>query len=268
MQDLSVTLIQSDLAWENIPANIEAFNQKIDGITEPTDLIILPEMFTTGFSMRAKDLAEDMNGSAATWIMEKAKCKQADIMGSAIIKEKGRYYNRVLWAKSDGRLLTYDKKHLFRMIGEQKIYTAGDGHLTVALKGWKLRPFICYDMRFPIWTRNIGNPYDVAVFIANWPEKRAAQWKILMPARAVENQCYVIGVNRVGTDGKGFYHSGDSSIIDPYGNVVFHRADSPCIHTVSLSYAPVKSYREKFPAWMDADRDLAGLPPFRTGDAK
>jgi omega-amidase len=253
MQNLTVTLIQSDLIWEDIKANLVAFDRKIDAVTENTDLIILPEMFTTGFSMRAKDLAEDMNGSAISWIREKAKDKQADIMGSAIIKDEGKYFNRVLWAKPDGRLLTYDKKHLFRMIGEQEIYTAGTGHLTVELKGWKLRPFVCYDMRFPLWTRNIGNQYDVAVFIANWPEKRAAQWKILMPARAVENQCYVIGVNRVGKDGKGFYHSGDSSIIEPYGGLVFHQADSPCIHTALLSYAPVKTYREKFPAWMDAD---------------
>lgn len=260
MQDLTVTLIQTDLIWEDIKANLAAFNQKIDAISENTDLIILPEMFTTGFSMRAKDLSEDMEGAAVSWIREKATEKQADIVGSAIIKEEGKYFNRVLWAKPDGKILTYDKKHLFRMIGEQEVYTAGAQHLTVTLKGWKLRPFVCYDMRFPLWTRNIDNEYDVAVFIANWPEKRAAQWKILMPARAIENQCYVIGVNRVGKDGKGFYHSGDSSIVDPYGRLVFHQADLCCVHTVSLSYAPVKAYREKFPAWMDADKDLMILP--------
>jgi omega-amidase len=256
MKDLTVTLIQSDLVWENISANLEAFDQKIEGINEPTDLIVLPEMFTTGFSMRAEDLAEEMDGTVVSWIREKARAKQADIMGSAIIREKRNYFNRVLWAKPDGNILTYDKKHLFRMIGEHNVYTAGRSHLTVDLNGWRLRPFICYDMRFPIWTRNIGDLYDVAIFIANWPQKRSLQWKVLLPARAVENQCWVIGVNRVGKDGNGFYYSGESSVIDPYGNVLFHRADQAFIHTLRLSHAPVKAYRERFPAWMDADSDL------------
>ena len=260
MQDLTVTLIQTELFWEDIPANIESFDEKIDGISEKTELIILPEMFTTGFSMKAAKMAEKMDGAAVSWIRAKSKERQADIMGSVIIKEDGKFYNRVLWAKPDGSLLTYDKKHLFRMIGEHKVFAAGDRHLTVHLKGWKLRPFICYDMRFPIWTRNIGNQYDVAVYIANWPEKRSFHWKLLMPARAVENQCYVIGVNRVGEDGNGFPHSGDSSVIDPMGNVLFHRAHTPCVHTERLTWDRVKDYREKFAAWMDADEDMACFP--------
>ncbi len=255
MQDLTVTLIQTELFWEDIPANLAAFDKKIDGIAEKTDLIILPEMFTTGFSMNASKLAEPMNGPAVSWIHSKSEAKNVDITGSVIIEENGKYYNRLLWAQPDGTLLTYDKKHLFRMTGEHEVFTPGSRFLTVAIKGWKLRPFICYDMRFPIWTRNIDNQYDMAIYIANWPERRAPHWKILMPARAVENQCYVIGVNRVGEDGNGLAYSGDSSIIDPMGNVLFQQADTPCLHTTRLTYDLIREYRNNFAAWRDADGD-------------
>ncbi len=253
MEDLSVTIIQTELFWEDIESNLSAFDEKINSIEADTDLIILPEMFTTGFSMNAPKLAQDMKGSAVSWILEKSREKHTDITGSVIIKDQGKYFNRLLWAKPNGELYTYDKKHLFRMIGEHNIYAAGNRHLTVTLRGWKLRPFICYDMRFPIWTRNLDNQYDVAIYIANWPEKRASHWKLLMPARAVENQCYVIGVNRVGKDGKGYSHSGDSSVIDPTGKIFFQQANTACIHTIRLTYDAVKTYREKFSAWMDAD---------------
>lgn len=254
MQNLMVTLIQTELYWEDILANLTAFDKKIDTIKEASDLIILPEMFTTGFSMNPALLAEDMTGRTVSWLIQTAKAKNAHIMGSAIIKDNEQYFNRLLWAKPDGNILTYDKKHLFRMIGEHKIYTAGDSLLTVTVKDWKIRPFICYDMRFPAWTRNIENAYDLAIFIANWPKKRAAHWKLLMPARAVENQCYVIGVNRVGEDGNGFDHSGDSAVIDPMGNVVFQKTQDPFIKTIRLNYDAVTQYREKFPAWQDADK--------------
>ncbi|MFO7962933.1 MAG: amidohydrolase [Desulfobacterales bacterium] len=259
MDDLSVTLIQTELYWEDIEANLKAFDATIDGIPEPTDVIVLPEMFTTGFSMDAPRFAQEMTGSAVSWIKEASRKKSADVMGSVIIRENGNYFNRVLWAKPDGSLFTYDKKHLFRMIGEHKVFTPGEKHLTVAVKDWKLRPFICYDMRFPIWTRNIDNAYDVAVFIANWPEKRAPHWKLLMPARAVENQCYVIGVNRVGKDGKGFPHSGDSAVIDPMGNIVFQKAHESFVRTFRLTYDRITFYREKFAAWMDADGDAVSF---------
>lgn len=256
MRDLSVTLIQSELFWEDTEANLKLFNEKIEDLNENTDLIILPEMFTTGFSMNAKTLAQDMDGVAVLWMKEKSKAKNADITGSMIITENGNYFNRLVWAKPDGDLFTYDKKHLFRLIGEQNVYTAGEKHLTVNLYGWKIRPFICYDMRFPIWTRNIDNQYDIAVYIANWPEKRALQWDLLMPARAIENQCYVIGLNRVGTDGKGFKYIGGSSVIDPTGKTIFKKENDSCVHTLCLTYDPIRAYREQFPAWMDADRDM------------
>ena len=255
MQDLTITLIQTELFWENISANLTAFDKKIDAIEEKTDLIILPEMFTTGFSMNAAKLAETMDGVTVSWILSKSNTRDVDIMGSIIIVENGSYYNRLLWAKPDGTLLTYDKKHLFRMTGEHMVFTPGGKFLTGTLNGWKLRPFICYDMRFPIWNRNIDNQYDIAIYIANWPESRASHWKLLMPARAVENQSYVIGVNRVGKDGNGHTYSGDSSIIDPTGNVLFQQANATCIHTERLKYSPIREYRETFAAWRDADGD-------------
>lgn len=253
MQDLKVTLIQTSLFWENIESNLSLFDEKIDGIRDETNLIVLPEMFTTGFSMNAEKLAEDMGGTAVKWLREKSRSRQTDITGSMIIRENGQYFNRLLWAKPDGTLLHYDKRHLFRLTGEEKVYSAGDKNITVELKGWKIRPFICYDLRFPCWTRNSNNSYDVAIFIANWPEKRTSHWKTLLSARAIENQCYVIGVNRVGEDGNGYYHSGDSSVIDPIGNIIFRKQNEESVYTALLSYPALQEYRKSFPAWMDAD---------------
>jgi predicted amidohydrolase len=259
MQDLTVTLIQTELFWEDIPANLAMLDHKIDGIAQETDVIVLPEMFTTGFTMNAGKLAESMNGAAVSWITDKSRQKNAHILGSVIIKEGKRYFNRLLWAKPDGGLLTYDKKHLFRMAGEHKVYSPGNSHLTVEVNGWKLRPFICYDLRFPIWVRNIANSYDAAIYVANWPGKRAPHWKLLLPARAVENQCYVIGVNRVGEDGNGLLYSGGSSIIDPLGNILFQHADIPSIFTTTLNYERIREYRETFAAWQDADGDAVAF---------
>jgi len=256
MQDLNMTLIQTELFWEDINANINLFDKKIDRITENTDLIVLPEMFSTGFTMNAGDNAEKMDGSAVSWIRAKAVEKMADIAGSVIIEEGGKYYNRLLWANPGGELFTYDKEHLFRLAGEQDVYSASHRKITVDVNGWKIKPFICYDLRFPIWTRNIEPLYDVAIFIANWPEKRSAHWRLLLQARAVENQCYVIGVNRVGEDGNGYPHSGDSSVIDAQGRIIFQQSDDACVFTTSLSYKAMAKYREYFPAWMDADRTV------------
>lgn len=260
MQDLTVTLIQTELFWEDIPANLAMFDKKIDAISEKTDVIILPEMFTTGFTMNIEKVAENMTGWAVSWITAKAKQRTAHILGSVIIEEDKKYFNRLLWAKPDGKILTYDKKHLFRMAGEHKVFSAGNNHLTVEVNGWKLRTFICYDLRFPVWCRNIANQYDVAIYIANWPAKRSPHWKLLLPARAVENQSYVIGVNRVGEDGKGFAYSGDSAIIDPLGNILFKKANTACIHTAKLNYETIKEYRETFAAWQDADSDAVSFP--------
>ena len=260
MQDLKVTLIQSELVWEDIDSNLAGFNSRIDAIEEDTHLIVLPEMFSTGFTMNAAALAQDMKGSAVKWIIEKSAEKNVDMVGSIIADDGGKFFNRLLWAKPNGEIFTYDKKHLFRMAGEEKIYSAGTKNITVELNGWRIRPFICYDLRFPVWTRNIANQFDAAIFIANWPERRSAHWKALLQARAIENQCYMIGVNRVGTDGNGLSYSGDSSIIDPWGNIIFQKSNQTCIHTSELSYDVLKTSREDFPVWMDADNDIIRSP--------
>ena len=260
MQDLKVTIIQSELVWEDIDANLAEFDQKINDIQEDAHLIILPEMFTTGFSMNPANLAQGMDGSAVKWLQEKSRQKNVDIAGSVIINADGNFYNRLLWAKPDGRLLTYDKRHLFRMLGEEKVYSAGDKTIIVQLHGWKISPFICYDLRFPAWTRNISNRFDLAIFVANWPGRRSLHWKALLQARAIENLCYVIGVNRVGTDGNGLTYSGDTCVIDPAGNILFQKAHAACTHTAQLSYSKLQEYRKSFPAWMDADQDLIRIP--------
>ncbi|MFO7560585.1 MAG: amidohydrolase [Desulfobacterales bacterium] len=263
MQNLTITLIQTELAWEDKKKNLAMLDEKIEKIDKKNDLIILPEMFSTGFSMNAEKLAEEMEGPTISWLLLKSKQKNADIVGSLIVRENGKFFNRLVWAKPTGALLTYDKKHLFRFAGEEKIFSAGETHVLVDLCGWKIRPFICYDLRFPLWTRNFNNQYDLAIFIANWPEKRAAHWNALLPARAIENQCFVAGVNIVGRDGKGLTYIGDSCVIDPVGKVLFHRSGKEIIHTAVLSYSVLKDYRMAFPAWMDADSLMS--PNFQNG---
>jgi omega-amidase len=256
MQDLNITLVQTDLAWEDIDANLDRFDAWIDAVDAPTDLIVLPEMFSTGFSMNARPLAETMHGKAVTWLRNKAGQKNTVITGSVMIQEGGRFFNRLVWARPDGDLLVYDKKLLFRYAGEEKVYTAGSRQVTAELNGWKIRPFICYDLRFPIWTRNLDQAYDLALFVANWPAKRAAHWRALLRARAIENQAYVAAVNRVGTDGNGYAYSGHSALIDPTGQVLFEQENLACSPTLSLQHKVLNNYRTQFPAWMDADGDL------------
>lgn len=255
MPDLKVTLIQTELLWEDIEANLNMFDRTLDSVTEETHLIVLPEMFTTGFTMNAKQLAQDMAGSGVSWLSEKAGQKGTDIVGSLIIREHGAYYNRLVWAKPNGMRFTYDKRHLFRMAKEDETYTGGARHLTISLNGWSIRPFICYDLRFPIWTRNLNNHYDLAIFIANWPKGRSSHWKSLLSARAIENQSYVVGCNRIGIDGNGLFYSGDSSIIDYQGNTILQKTDEPFVATQTLSFDALVKYRNDFPAWKDADTE-------------
>lgn len=253
MPDLKVTIVQSDLHWEDVDANLAMLDEKLDTIQEATDLIILPEMFSTGFSMSAETLAEPMSGKTVSWMRKKAQQLQAVICGSVMIKEKDRFYNRLIWMPPDGSLADYDKKHLFRYAGEEKVFTAGTSHSTLELNGWNIRPFICYDLRFPIWTRNLNLVYDLALFTANWPARRSAHWRTLLQARAIENQSYVIGVNRVGIDGNGLDYDGYSTLISPNGEVRFEAAKQETIQTVTLEIASLAEYRRVFPAWMDAD---------------
>jgi len=250
MQTINVSLIQFDIAWEDKKANFDHLNHLLENLE--TDLVVLPEMFTTGFSMKAVELAEAPNGPTTQWMQEKAGNLNAAIVGSHIAKVDGQYFNRLLWVFPDGHYQIYDKRHLFRMAKEQDIYTAGQNRLILNYKGWRFCPQICYDLRFPVWNRN-QNDYDCLIFVANWPAIRTDAWSQLLKARAIENLAYVIGVNRVGNDGNEIYHSGKSAFIDFKGQVLSERSDATVIQQMDLLPEDFKAFRKKFPAWMDAD---------------
>ena len=253
MSHLKVTLVQANLAWEDPVTNRAHFDHLLASAKGDTDLVVLPEMFTTGFTMAGDKWAESMDDPSVSWLRNKAAELKSDVAGSLIIREGEQLYNRLVWATAGGLLYFYDKRHLFRMSGEHKVYAAGTDPLTVTIGTWRIRPFICYDLRFPIWSRNIGNGYDVALFVANWPAARAAHWTALLTARAIENQAYIIGINRVGLDGNGHAYSGDSMALDPQGQVIFHARDQEVVHTVDLDASAQEAYRQSFPAWRDAD---------------
>lgn len=219
MNNLKVTLIQSQLQWEQPEANRALFSEKISSISETTDLIILPEMFTTGFSMNAVHLAESMNGDTLKWMQQQSINTGAAITGSIIIKEDGGFYNRLFWVEGYHTLHYYDKKHTFTLAGEHNVYTAGDKKLLIHYKGWKICPLICYDLRFPVWSRNTED-YELLIYTANWPEKRIVAWDTLLKARAIENMSYCIGVNRVGLDGNGHNYVGHSAAYDVLGSQI------------------------------------------------
>jgi omega-amidase len=253
MENLKITVFQGHLFWENIDKNLQNISLRLAGIREKTDLIILPEMFNTGFSMNAEKLAEPMYGKTMQWMQETAQKFGAVVTGSLIIAEGGHYYNRLIWMRPDGSYAQYDKRHLFTMAKEQETYTAGTEKLIVELNGWKICPVICYDLRFPVWLRNVDAAYDLLIVVANWPEKRSLHWRTLIPARAIENLAYVIGVNRVGHDGNEVYHSGDSECIDPAGNVVYYKRDEEDVYTFSILAEEVTKARRYFPFLKDAD---------------
>lgn len=252
-QDILITLVQTDIAWEDSAVNLQKCDDLLKSVSD-TDLVILPEMFTTGFSMNPAAVAETMDGKTVAWMRETAKSRREDIVASVAIEEDGRYFNRLLWAKPDGSLLKYDKKHLFSFAGEHKHYTPGAKPLIVDVNDWSVATFICYDLRFPVWSRNDQNKYDLAIYIASWPERRAKHWQALLQARAIENQAYVAGVNRVGTDGNGIRYSGDSMLIDPLGEVLFHERDTEIVHTATLSKRHLFEVRNQFPFLRDADK--------------
>ncbi len=256
MRDITATVIQSSLVWENPAANIEIFSSYIEQIKDKPDIVILPEMFSTGFSMQPDSVAETMEGTTVSWMRKAAIRGGFHLTGSLAIREDGKYYNRLIWATPDDAIITYDKRHLFRMADEHLVYTAGNSHVTIHVGEWNVRPFICYDLRFPGWCRNINHSYDIAIFVANWPEKRAHHWKTLLLARAIENQCYVIGCNRTGFDGNGITYAGDSSIIDYQGRILARQSGGEGMISVRLSKEELETYREKFPVWMDADENF------------
>ncbi len=272
MSSLSFTLIQSTIHWENAEANIKMLSDKIRSVKNP-EIVILPEMFTTGFSMRPEIFAEKMDGKTVEWMRKTAAEKKIILTGSLMIGEEEHYYNRLIWMLPNGELGTYDKRHLFAYSGEDKQYCSGQKRLITSVKGWKILLQICYDLRFPVWSRQtplkterLADPfgkgsgrgyvpeYDVIIYVANWPERRNHAWKSLLMARAIENQCYVIGVNRVGIDANQISYSGNSMVIDPLGEVLYHKAEEEDIHTIILDKLKLDEIRKKFPFLQDGDR--------------
>ena len=273
MNSLKVTIIQSILHWENVDENLILFSEKINAIKEKTDIIVLPEMFTTGFSMNTKQLAETMEGKTVSWMKNKSSESNSVIVGSIIIKDSvdNAYYNRLVWMQPDGIYFTYDKRHLFRMANEDQYFKSGKERLIINYKGWRICPLTCYDLRFPAWSRNIPlsidyqknttttnqaeNAYDCLIYIANWPSTRSDHWSKLLEARAIENQAYVVGVNRVGMDEKENDYSGDSVVIHPKGYAISKIAPhQESISTIEISLEELTAYRDKFPLQLDSDR--------------
>ena len=257
MTDLRITTIQTKLEWEAPATNRKMFEAKLQPLTGLTDVVILPEMFTTGFSMNAAALAETMQGVTLDWMRGRAARLGAVLTGSLIIQENERYYNRLVWMRPDGTCDTYDKRHLFTMADEHLTYKAGKKRLITEWKGWRICPLVCYDLRFPVWARNTEG-YDLLIYTANWPIMRAYAWRTLLHARAIENQAFTVGVNHVGKDGKGINYSGDTMIIEPSGaEILYHKANIEDVHTETLSWEHLQTVRKKLPFL--ADRDSFGM---------
>jgi omega-amidase len=260
MASLTISIIQTNLFWEDKAANLEMLERKIDSISQKTELVILPEMFTTGFSMKPEAFFETMAGPTIQWMKDLAARKKIIITGSLIIEENGDYFNRLIWMLPNGELGYYNKRHLFAFGDEHNHYTPGNKKLIASVKGWKINLQVCYDLRFPVWARQTPgaeeNKYDLLINVANWPEKRSTAWKALLAARAIENQCYVIGVNRVGNDGNNISYNGDSMIIDPLGEIIYQKNKDEDIFTYTLVKENVIQARAHFPFWKDADSFL------------
>ena len=252
---MTITLLQPNLFWHDPVANRAHLEEQIFSLPQPTDLIVLPEMFTTGFTMAARAVAEPMGLTTLRWLRQMAAQTNAVVTGSYAVREgQNTFFNRLVWMQPDGQFDTYDKRHLFRMAGEHEIYSAGNQRLIKEWRGWRICPLICYDLRFPVWSRNIQpNPYDLLLYVANWPAPRQHVWNTLLQARAIENLSYVIGVNRVGTDGTGLTYAGGSAVIDFTGNVLFRAGDVEMVHQKTLSLAELRAFRVRFPADLDAD---------------
>jgi predicted amidohydrolase len=258
MSSLSVSLIQSSLFWEDKERNLAMLEEKIIAIPENTNLVILPEMFSIGFSMKPSILAETMDGETIAWMKRIASSKKIILTGSIIIKDNEHYFNRLIWMLPNGTLGFYDKRHLFAFAGEDQYYTPGNKRLITSVNGWKINLQICYDLRFPVWARQQSKDespeFDLLIYVANWPERRNYAWKTLLTARAIENQSYVIGVNRVGEDGNQINHSGDSMLIDPFGNILFTKQFEEVVQSFELTKDILNNTRNRFPFWKDADQ--------------
>jgi predicted amidohydrolase len=250
---LRVTLVQAELVWRDPEANRRSLARHFRGLAGYTDLVVLPEMFSTGFTMEAGALAEPMDGPTIGWLREEAAALGCVITGSLVVREDGLCFNRLVWARPDGTLAHYDKRHLFRMAGEHRHYAPGERRLVTEVKGWRVCPLVCYDLRFPVWSRSRGD-YDLLLYVANWPQRRAPAWAALLRARAIENLSYVVGVNRIGRDGNGVTYAGDSVALDCLGQPLSSEGGGDRVETVVLDLESLRAYRESFPALLDADR--------------
>lgn len=251
---MQISILQTALHWEDPVANRAMLAQKMNALKGVTDIVVLPEMFTTGFSMNASVLAEPMEGPTVNWLSEQAADIGAVVTGSFICLEDGHYYNRMVWMYPNGSYQYYDKRHGFSLAGEHEVFTRGRDRLLVEWKGWRICPMVCYDLRFPVWLRQQKTDrYDLLVLVANWPDRRAHHWRTLLEARAIENQAYLAGVNIVGHDGKGLAYNGDSSLIDFSGQVMCRISGEPGLFTGTLSLEALRQYRQQFPFLNDAD---------------
>ena len=252
-KELKVALIQANLVWENPKENREVFTEKIEQISGSINLIILPEMFTSGFTMNAEKVSEPMQGETVAWMLDIAEKKNAAIVGSLVIKENNKYYNRLLFVEPSGKITIYNKRHAFTLVGEEKTYSEGCEKIILNYKGWKICPLICYDLRFPVWARNTEN-YDVLIYVANWPKPRISAWDTLLKARAIENMSYCIGVNRVGVDGFKSEYPGHSASYDVLGNrMSLFKENEQGVQVVTLEKRHVEAYRNKFKFLNDRD---------------
>ena len=252
-KSLTISLIQTDNVWEDIAANLKNLSSKIEQINKETDMIILPELFTTGFTMEAEGVAESMDGAGVKWMLDMATKRECALIGSLLIMESGNYYNRLIVALPDGNLKYYDKRHLFSFAGEDKVFKAGQERMTFEYKGFKICPLICYDLRFPVWARNTEE-IDLIVFVANWPNARMLAWDTLLRARAIENLCYVVGLNRVGVDDNKLVYTGHSAVYDAMGNTLLSfEKGKEAIGTVSIDLDHIKQTRGQFRFLEDRD---------------
>jgi len=252
---MRVSILQTDIVWEDKQKNLQRLHNKLEELNGKTDIVILPEMFSTGFTMRSKELAESVDGETITTLREWAATYNIALAGSYIASDQGYYYNRAFFLTPEGESYYYDKKHLFRMGNEATYFSAGNSKVIIPYRGWNICLLVCYEVRFPVWSRNVDNEYDILIYVANWPTPRRRVWDILLSARAIENMSYVCGVNRVGMDGNELSYNGGSAIYSPKGEAMIMAPDNQeDIITAELSLDELRNFRQKFPVWMDADR--------------
>ena len=254
MHPLKISIVQTDIAWENKQENLRMLREKLHALRGTTEIVVLPEMFSTGFTMKSRELAEPVSGITVRILKELAADFQLALCGSFICSERSNYYNRAFFITPEGEEFYYDKRHLFRMGNEAEYFSAGNNKLIISYRGWNICLLVCYDLRFPVWSRNVNNEYDLLIYMASWPQARRLAWDTLLCARALENMCYVCGVNRIGVDGNKLIYNGGSVVFSAKGEVLASVPDGEeCIETVSLSLISLQQLRDKFPVWKDAD---------------